>query len=73
MSGKKGECELEGTLEQKPLATRRKIMGKTMTLATVIVVGATIIGGMPVALWMCAFSPLIGAGLWGFAKTVKWM
>jgi hypothetical protein len=48
-------------------------MGKTMTLATVIVVGGTIIGGLPAALVMCAAAPLIGAGLWLFAKGVKWM
>jgi hypothetical protein len=48
-------------------------MGKTMGVATVIVVGATVLLGMPGALWMCALSPLIGAGLWGVAKTVKWM
>lgn len=48
-------------------------MGKTMGLATVIVVGATLVFRLPGALWCCALAPAIGAGLWGFAKTVKWM
>lgn len=48
-------------------------MGKTMTLATLIVVGGTVLGGLPAALWMAALAPAIGAGLWGFAKGVKWL
>ena len=48
-------------------------MGKTMTLAAAIVVGGTLLGGLPAALWMCAIAPAIGAGLWGFAKGVKWL
>ena len=44
-----------------------------MGVATVIVVGATVLFRVPGALWMCALSPAIGAGLWLFAKGAKWM
>jgi len=48
-------------------------MGKTMGATTVILVGAAVIGGLLAALWMCALAPPIRAGLWKFAKTLKWM
>ena len=73
MSRKRIECELAGTWESKTPNTKEQFMGKTMGLATLIVVGGTVVFGMPGALVMCALSPLIGAGLWGFAKGVKWM
>jgi hypothetical protein len=48
-------------------------MGKTMTLATVIVAGIGAVFGMDGLLVAAAAAPLIGAGLWLFAKGVKWM
>jgi len=48
-------------------------MGKTMGLATVIVAGVGLVFGMGGLLVAAAIAPLIGVGLWLFAKGVKWM
>ncbi len=48
-------------------------MGKTMTLATALGLGVAAIFGMTGACWFAALSVPIGAALWVFAKTVKWM
>jgi hypothetical protein len=47
-------------------------MGKTMTLATVIVVGIALLFGMPGAVWTLAFSVPIGCVLWVVARLLGW-
>ena len=48
-------------------------MGKTMTLATVIVVGIALLFGLPGALTTLLFSVPLGVLLWIVAKLLRWM
>jgi hypothetical protein len=44
-----------------------------MALATVIVLGLAVVLGMGGLLVAWAIAPVIGLGLWLFAKGMKWM
>jgi hypothetical protein len=48
-------------------------MGKTVLLATAIVIGVAIIWGLPGILWARVFAVPIGIALWILAKLLKWM
>ncbi len=48
-------------------------MGRTMLLATIIVIGIGLVFGMGGLLVAAAIAPAIGVGLWLVAKAVKWL
>lgn len=51
----------------------RNAMGKTMGLATIMVVGIGLVFGMGGLLVAAAVAPLIGVVLWVVAKGMKWL